>query len=107
MEGRIIGTICYLLCAAPFWVIARYQKDSKDPISFWAGDTSLKQRIKDIPAYNRDMARLYNRYGWAFAAAAVGGLLHPLLGVGIVVLNGTIGIFCVYRAYKKILEKYS
>ena len=107
MAGRIISFICYLLCAVPFWTIAKYNKNSKDPISFWSGDTSLKDKVKDIPAYNREMAAVYNRYAWCFAVAAVGGAVHPLVGVGILAFACTVGIFLVYRAYKRILKKYS
>lgn len=107
MAGRIISFICYLFCAVPFWVIATYNKDSKDPISFWSGDNSLKEKVKNVAAYNREMAALYNKYAWTFAAAAVGGAVHPLLGAIMMALSCTIGIFLVYRVYKKILQKYS
>ena len=105
MAGRIISFICYMLCAIPFWGIAKFGKDSKDPISFWSGDTSLKGKIKDVPAYNREMARVYTIYGWAYFAAAVGGAIHPIAGVVVLVLD-LIAIIFVYRAYKKILSKY-
>ena len=106
MAGRIISFISYLLCAIPFWVIAKFGKDSKDPISFWTGDTSLKGKVKDIPAYNREMAKVYTIYGWAYFAAAVGGAIHPIAGVGIMLVD-LLGIMFVYRAYKRILSKYS
>ena len=106
MAGRIIGFICYFMCAACFWAIAKFGKDGKDPISFWSGDTSLKGKVKDVPAYNREMASLYNKYGWAYFAAAVGGAIHPIAGV-VIMLADLVAIFFVYRAYKKILEKYS
>lgn len=106
MAGRIIGFICYFMCAAAFWGIAKFGKDSKDPISFWSGDTSLKGKIKDVPAYNREMARVYTIYGWAYFAAAVGGAIHPIAGV-VIMLADLVAIFFVYRAYKKILSKYS
>ncbi len=106
MAGRIISFICYMMCAIPFWVIAKFGKDGKDPISFWAGDTSLKGKIKDVAAYNREMAKVYTIYGWAYFAAAVGGAIHPLAGVAILVLD-LIAIVFVYRAYKTILAKYS
>ena len=107
MAGRIISFISYILCAIAFWVIATYNKDSKDPISFWSGDRSLKDKVKDVTAYNREMAALYKKYAWAFAATAVAGAVHPLAGVAVLVPVCTIGIFLVYRAYKKILQKYS
>ena len=106
MAGRIISFISYMLCAIPFWAIARFGKDSKDPISFWTGDTSLKGKVKDVAAYNREMAKVYTIYGWAYFAAAVGGAIHPIAGVAIMVL-ALVGIVFVYRAYKKILERYS
>lgn len=106
MAGRLISFICYMLCAIPFWVIAKYGKDSKDPMSFWTGDTSLKGKVKDVAAYNREMAKVYTIYGWAYFAAAVGGVIHPIVGVAILVL-ALVGIVFVYRAYKKILSKYS
>ena len=107
MAARIIGFICYILCAVPFWVIAKCSINSKTPISFWSGDTSLKDKVKDVSAYNREMAVVYNRYGWCYAAAAVGGAVHPIAGVVILALDCTVGIFLVYRAYKRILSKYS
>ena len=106
MAGRIIGFICYFMCAAAFWGIAKFGKDSKDPISFWSGDTSLKGKVKDVPAYNREMARVYTIYGWAYFAAAVGGAIHPIAGV-VIMLADLVAIFFVYRTYKKILSKYS
>ena len=106
MAGRIISFISYMLCAIPFWAIAKFGKDSKDPISFWSGDTSLKGKVKDVAAYNREMAKVYTGYGWAYFAAAVGGAIHPIAGVVIMTL-ALVGIIFVYRAYKKILSKYS
>ena len=107
MAGRIISVICYLLCAIPFWAIAKYQKESKDPISFWSGDTSLQEKVKNVPDYNREMAALYKKYAWAYVAAAMAGAAHPLAGVAVLVPVCTVGIWLVYRTYKRILEKYS
>ena len=106
MAGRIICAISFFMCAIPFWAIAKFGKDSRDPISFWSGDTSLKGKVKDVPAYNREMAKVYAIYGWAYFAAAVGGAIHPIAGVAIMALD-LIAIIFVYRAYKKILSKYS
>ena len=106
MAGRIICAISFLMCAIPFWGIAKFGKDGKDPISFWSGDTSLKGKVKDVAAYNREMAKVYAIYGWAYFAAAVGGAVHSIAGVAIMALD-LIAIIFVYRAYKKILSKYS
>ena len=107
MAGRIICFLSFLLCAVCFWAIAKFGKDSKDPISFWSGDTSLKDKVKNVPDYNREMATLYKKYAVAFFLAALAAVVHPLAGVAIMVLDCTLGIFLVYRTYKKILDKYS
>ena len=107
MAGRIIGCLCSLLCALPFWLIPKFSKDGKDPISFWSSDRSLKEKVTNVPEYNREMAALYTKYAWSYAVAGVGFLLHPLAGVAVIVLDCTVGIVLVYRTYKKILGKYS
>ena len=106
MAGRIISFISYFMCAVAFWGIAKFGKHSKDPISFWSGETSLKGKVKDVAAYNREMAKVYTIYGWAYFAAAVGGAIHPIAGVAILAVD-LIAIIFVYRAYKKILSTYS
>lgn len=107
MAGKIIGFICCFMCGIPFGAIAAYNKDSKDPISFWSGDRSLKDKVKDVANYNREMAVVYKIYAVAYVLAAVGFLFHPIAGVAVLVADCTVGIFLVYRAYKKILSKYS
>ena len=52
MAERIIGLVCCLLCAFPFFVIGIYNKDSREPIHFWSGDVSLKNKVKDVKGYN-------------------------------------------------------
>ncbi len=59
MIGRIIGLVSCLMCAVPFLIIGIYEKDSKEPINFWSGDTTLKSKVKDVCGYNKEMAVLY------------------------------------------------
>ena len=63
MAGRIIGFICYMLCAIAFWAIAAGGKNSKDPISFWSGDNSLKGKVKNVPEYIYMMGLIYASNG--------------------------------------------
>ena len=107
MAGKIICAISFLMCTVPWWAIAKFGKNSKDPISFWSGDTSLKGKVKDVTAYNREMASLYNKYGWAMFLSVIGAVVHTIVGLVIMGLDITVGIFFVYRTYKKILAKYS
>lgn len=77
MVGRIIGLVCCLLCAFPFFVINIYNKDSSEPIGFWSGDVSLKDKVKDIKGYI------------------------------LLVFDCSVGIYLAYRVYKGILKRYS
>lgn len=106
MIERIVGFISCLLCAIPFFIIAAFDKNSLTPITFWSGDKSLMTKVKDIPAYNREMARLYRTYGRAFLLAGAGCFLHLALGISLVLLESTVGIYIVYRKYKAILKRY-
>ena len=47
MEG-IVGATCCILCAFPLFVMGHYNKNNREPLTFWAGDMSLKEKVKDI-----------------------------------------------------------
>ena len=107
MIGGIIGFISCLMCAVPFIIISVYGKDSRDPINFWSGDTTLKSKVKNVSDYNKEMADLYKKCAIAFLVTGVGMMIK--LGLGMVMLgfDCTVGIYLVYRCYKKILGRYS
>ncbi len=107
MIGNIIGFISCLLCAVPFFIIAMYDKDSKEPIHFWSGDTSLKTKVKNVSEYNKEMAILYKKCAFAFLITGIGCLIVSFLGVVLLCLDCTIGIYLVYQQYKNILSNYS
>ena len=106
MAGRIVSFICFLLCAFPFFVISVYCKDSREPINFWSGDTSLKDMVKDVKSYNAEMAGLYKRCALFFLLTGILFVVFPIAGIILVVFDCSIGIYWVYRVYKRILEKY-
>ena len=106
MVGRIVGLVCCLLCAFPFFVFSIYNKDSREPINFWSGDTSLKDIVKDIKGYNTEMAGLYKRCALFFLLTGILFVVFPIAGIILVVFDCSIGIYWVYRVYKRILEKY-
>ena len=41
MAEKIVGLISCLLCAVPFLIIGIFEKNSKEPITFWSGDKTL------------------------------------------------------------------
>ncbi len=81
-------------------------KDSRDPVPFWTGDTSLKGIIGDVKAYNAAMGKLYKRYGLAFCASGIACALVPAVGFALVMLCATAGVYFVYRQYKRNVEEY-
>lgn len=107
MTGRIIGLVCCLMCAFPFLIISVCNKDSSEPINFWSGDTSLKTKVRNIRDYNKEMAALYKKCAIAFLVTGAGFMVYPVLGIVLICFECTIGIYIVYRNYKKILKTYS
>lgn len=107
MVERIIGLVACILCANPFFIISVYNRDSKEPINFWSGDTSLKAKVKNVCDYNKEMALLYQKCAIAFLITGAGFFVMPVIGVGMLCFDCTFGIYLVYRKYKKILEIYS
>lgn len=107
MVGRIVGLVSCLMCAVPFLIISVYNKDSQEPINFWSGDKTLKSKVKNVTEYNNKMATLYKRCAIAFVISGIGFLIVPFWGVIMVCFDCTLGIYLMYRSYKKILNLYS
>ena len=107
MLGRIIGLISCLMCAFPFLIIGIFNKDSKEPISFWSGDTTLKSRVKNVAEYNEKMAALYKKCALVFVISGMGWFIRPVAGVVMICFDCTLGIWLVYKNYKRILDLYS
>ena len=107
MVGRIVALVCCLLCAFPFFVISVWGKDSSEPINFWSGDASLKDKVKNVKGYNTEMAGLYRKCALFFLLTGFLFVVFPAAGIVFAVFGCSAGIYLAYRIYKKILEKYS
>lgn len=107
MLGRIIAFVSCFMCAVPFLIISIYNKESREPINFWSGDTTLKEKVKNVSEYNKEMAALYKKCAIAFLLTGVGFVILPVVGVILLCFDCTLGIYLMYREYKKILERYS
>lgn len=107
MLERIVGFVACLMCAIPFLIIKKYDKDSRDPISFWSGDRTLKSKVINTAEYNREMSGLYRKCAYAFLLAGVGCMILPVVGYVMIGLECTVGFYLVWRCYKKILRRYS
>lgn len=108
MPERIISCFSCLLCALPFFYLAweGIQKNAA-PLAFWSGDDSLKDKVKDIPAYNAEMSRLYKIVAYSFSLSGILCLIFPLVGIALIILESIAGIYPIWKSYKKILAKYS
>ncbi len=106
MEG-IVGLICCLLCAFPLFIIGYFNKNSREPITFWAGDNQLKTKVKDIQGYNKEMAKLYIKCALVFVVTGIICFLYLWAGIICLLLECTLGIYIVWKNYKNILLRYS
>ncbi|MGN1343654.1 MAG: hypothetical protein ACI4U3_03690 [Traorella sp.] len=106
MAAKIIGCLCSMICGFAFILIAYNGKDSDEPISFWSGDTSLNDKVKNVFDYNKEMAQLYQKYAIIYFVVGIIFFIKPLLGAILLCLNVAIGGYIVYLKYKKILKKY-
>lgn len=104
--GGIISFVSCLFCSFPFFIIAYFDKDSREPVGFWSGDKSLKEKVKDVWGYNQEMAKLYKRCGQVFLLTGVLCIIHMGVGTVCILLECTLGIYLVWRQYKKILSRH-
>lgn len=105
MEG-IVGFVSCLLCAFPFFVVGHYQKDSKEPIAFWSGDRTLKDKVKNIQGYNRDISKLYIKIFWVFVCTGILCVIYFWAGIVCLCIECTVGIYVAWRMYKNILSRH-
>lgn len=106
MEG-IIGLVCCILCAFPLFVIGHYNKNSREPITFWAGDKGLKEKVKDIQGYNNEISKLYIKCALVFVATGILCMIHLGGGIICLLLESTLGIYIVWKIYRNILLRHS
>lgn len=102
----MIGFVSCLLCAFPFFIIGNFEKDSREPIVFWTGDKNLKGKVKDVKSYNQEMSKLYKRCSLTFVITGVICMIHMGTGIVCILLESSVGIYIVWRLYKKILSRY-
>ncbi len=106
MEG-IVGLVCCILCAFPLFVMGHYNKNSREPLTFWSGDKNLKEKVKDVQGYNHEMSRLYIKCALVFVATGILCLICFGFGIICILLESTLGIYAVWRIYKDILLRHS
>ncbi|MCL1992669.1 MAG: hypothetical protein FWG66_06960 [Spirochaetes bacterium] len=102
-----VFTAAILALAGVFFVLwALRVSKRKKPVAFGSGATVLPEEIKDIPAYNRAVARMWRLYGLCFFAGSLVALFSLEAGVIIMAALGLPGVFVLYRTYRRIYDKY-
>lgn len=107
MIGPIIGAFCCFLCGVPFFLLAYVGRISNKPIPFWSGDEKPSKIVKNVPEYNRAMAKAYVIYGAQFLIIAALMVIWPEAGIICMVLACSLSLYLLARQYHKILKQYS
>ena len=102
----IIMVGCCWLCAAIFCGIAFWALKRKDPMHFYSGTTVDPKTISDIPAYNREVARMWCIYSMFFWISGIVAFFHMMAAVIIMSLACVPGIFLLVWCYQRIHKKY-
>ena len=104
--GLIIMVGCCWLCAAVFCGIAFWATKRKDPMHFYSGTTVDSRTISDIPAYNRENARMWYIYSSFFWISGIVAFFHMMAAVVIMVLACFPGMLLLVHHYHRIHKKY-
>ena len=110
--GIILMTFVNLMCAGIFYGIGVWAQKRKDPMHFYSGTTVDPRTISDVPAYNRENARLWKQYSipfWICAACAFGSIWVEVLmkiSVALLVVGCTLGGIWLILKYNRILKAY-
>ena len=117
MEGaQIFGVIMMCFggfgCGALYFWIGHWAESRKDPMHFYTGTTVDPKTITDVPAYNRENAKMWKQFSvpfWLCGLCAFGSIwLESLMTVSIImiVLACTVGIGWLVWKYNRILKTY-
>ena len=110
--GIILMTFVNLMCAGIFYGIGVWAQKRKDPMHFYSGTTVDPKTISDVPAYNRENARLWKQYSipfWLSAGCAFGSIWVDVLmkvSIALLVFGCTLGGGWLVRRYQRILKTY-
>ena len=107
MAGNIICCLSFSLCGIAFILIALTKKNTTDPITFFSGDDTLKEKVNDIKRYNNQMSKLYTAYGLCFILTGILSFVNIFISLILIAIFLSLGLMVVYYSYKKILKENS
>lgn len=110
--GIIIMSASCLICAASFFGVGVWASKRKDPMNFWSGTRVDPKTISDIPAYNRENARMWKAFSvpfWLMIVLEILSAWFPWLvwvAIALLALSCTVGLAWLVWKYGKIKRKY-
>ena len=104
--GIIVMVFCCLLCGGTFLGISIWARKSKEPVHFYSGTTVDPKTVSDIPAYNRENARMWFIYSSFFWISGIIAFFHMMAAVAIMMIASVPGIFVLVSCYQRIYKKY-
>ena len=108
MAGRIILSLCCILCAGAFFLNSYLCGVKSAPVTFWNGsDSTVKKLVRDVPNYNREMKRAFLLYAISWLLSGIVSFFSPVAGLLCLGLLCTLGLFLLWKRYKQLLSKYS
>ena len=112
MAGEVIWGLILMFgicigCGAMIYGIGIWAEQSEKPFGFWTFREVKPESIMDIPAYNRENARMWKRYSLPYFAAGVLAFASIAISAVLLTLSCTVGIWWLVRAYQRIFRKYS
>lgn len=102
----IIWLLCTWGCGSLFAGIGWFAKTLSEPMWFWSGSTVPADTVKDIPAYNREMARMWYRMSLPMWITGITFMWLPALSAIAMGIAVVMGIPIMIRRYHRIRKKY-
>ena len=107
MGASIVMFVICTLCGGIFFSIGQWAQRSSKPMHFYSGTTVSPDEIRDIPAYNRENARMWKIYSLPYFGAAILGIRNPGLSAVLIGVACLPGIIVLVSAYQRIYRKYA
>lgn len=104
--GLIIMVGSCWLCAATISAMGIWGLKRRKPMHFWSGTAVDPKTISDIPAYNRENARMWFVYSGFFWISGIVSFFHTIAAMVIMMLACFPGILFLVRQYNRIYSKY-
>ena len=110
--GMIIMLGVCIGCGCTFFGMGASACKRRDPMHFWIGQAVDPKSISDIPAYNRDIGRMWKLYSLCYFAAAafqmlsVWKTLFGTLAVAVLFAACSIGFGWLVAEYNRIVKRY-